>query len=156
STATVSPADDLFHRARASEMRPAARGVEITLDLFEQVIEKDASFAPAYAGVAAMEAERSAFDRFNLSERAEMISKGWAAAKRAVQLGSHLADAHDGLAMMQAREAQWVQAERSFRRAIEIAPRDPLWRDHYALFLLLPLGRIEEAIRELRAAEESD
>jgi tetratricopeptide (TPR) repeat protein len=154
--ANISPANDLFRRARESEMRPAARGVEITLDLFEQAITKDASFAPAYAGVAAMEAERSAFDRFDLSERAEMISKGWAAAKRAVQLGPHLADTYDGLAMMQSREAQWVQAERSFRSAIEIAPRDPLWRDHYALFLLLPLGRVEDAIRELRTAEESD
>jgi len=154
--ARVSPADEVFRRARDSEMRPAARGVEVTLDLFEQGIAKDASFAPAYAGVAAMEAERSAFDRFNTSERADMIAKGWAAAKKAIQLEAHLADAHDGLAMMQAREAQWVQAERSFRRAIEIAPRDPLWRDHYALFLLLPLGRIEEAIRELRTAEGSD
>jgi tetratricopeptide (TPR) repeat protein len=156
STATTSSAEDLFRRARASEMRPAARGVEITLDLFEQLIEKDGDFAPAYAGIAAMEAERSAFDRFNLSERAEMISKGWAAATKAIQLAPRSADAHDALGMMQAREGQWVQAERSFRRAIYIAPRDPLWRDHFALFLLLPLGRIEEAIRELRTAEGSD
>jgi tetratricopeptide (TPR) repeat protein len=156
STTAVSPAYDLFRRARESEMRPSVRGVQITLDLSEQAIEKDPSFAPAYAGVAAMEAERSAFDRFTLSERAEMISKGWAAAKRAIQLGPDLPDAHDALGMMQAREGQWIQAERSFRRGIEIAPRDPLWRNHYALFLLLPLGRIEDAIRELRTAEESD
>lgn len=156
STATVSPADDLFRRAREAEMRPAVRGVQTTLDLCEQAIEKDASFAPAYAGVAAMEAERSAFDRFTLSERAEMISKGWAASIRAIQLAPRSADALDALGMMQAREGQWVQAERSFRRAIEIAPRDPLWRNHFALFLLLPLGRIEEAIRELQTAEQSD
>lgn len=156
STATVSSADDLFRRARTSEMRPAARGVQITLDLFEQAIEKDASFAPAYAGVAAMEAERSAFDRFNSSERTEMIAKGWAAAIKAIQLAPRSADAQDALGMMQAREGQWDQAERSFRRAIEIAPGDPLWRNHFALFLLLPLARIEEAIRELRTAEESD
>ena len=56
--------------------------------------------------------------------------------------------------MMQAREAQWDQAERSFRRAVAIAPRDPLWRYHFAFFLLLPLGRIEEAIRELQSTEQ--
>jgi tetratricopeptide (TPR) repeat protein len=137
-------------------MRPAATGVEISLDLFEQTIARDPSFAPGYAGVAAMDAARSAFDRFNSSERARMIADGWAAAKAAIQLQPSLADAYDALAMMQAREAQWVEAERSFHRAIEIAPRDPVWRNHFALFLLLPLGRIDEAIRELRIAEESD
>jgi hypothetical protein len=153
-SATVSPADDLFRRARASEMRPGIRGVEITLDLFEQAIGKDPSFAPGYAGVAAMEATRSTFDRFTPAERAEMIAKGWAAAQKAIQLAPGLADAHDGLAMMQAREAQWGQAEHSFRRAVAIAPRDPLWRYHLASFLLLPLGRIEEAIRELQSTEQ--
>jgi tetratricopeptide (TPR) repeat protein len=154
SAPSVSPADELFRRARASEMRPGVRGVEITLDLFEQAIDKNPSFAPGYAGVAAMEAARSAFDRFNPAERAEMIAKGWAAAKKAIQLEHGLADAHDAVAMMQAREAQWDQAERSFRRAVEIAPRDPLWRYHFAFFLLLPLGRIEEAIRELQSTEQ--
>jgi tetratricopeptide (TPR) repeat protein len=42
------------------------------------------------------------------------------------------------------------------RRAVEIAPRDPLWCDHFALFLLLPLGRIKEALSQLRTAEELD
>jgi tetratricopeptide (TPR) repeat protein len=137
-------------------MRPALKGVQVSLDLFEQAIAKDASFAPAYAGIGAMEAARSAFDRFTPSERAEMIAKGWAAAEKAIQLDSQLADAHDALAMMAARQAQWWPAEHSFRRAIELAPREPLWRDHFAMFLLLPLGRIEEAIREWRTAEELD
>ena len=154
SAATPSPADDLFRRARASEMRPGVRGVEITLDLFEQAVGKDPSFAPGYAGIAAMEAARSGFDRFSPAERAEMITKGWAAAKKAIQLEPRLADAYDALAMMQAREAQWDQAEHSFRRAIKIAPRDPLWRYHFAFFQLLPLGRIEDAIRELQGTEQ--
>jgi tetratricopeptide (TPR) repeat protein len=154
SEASVSPANDLFRRARASEMRPGVRGVEITLDLFEQTIGKDSSFAAGYAGVAAMEAARSAFDRFSPAERAEMIAKGWAAAQKAIQLEPGLADAYDAVAMMQARDAQWDRAEYNFHRAIKIAPHDPLWRYHFALFLLLPLGRIEEAIRELESAEQ--
>ena len=58
--------------------------------------------------------------------------------------------------MMQARHAQWQLAERSFRHAIELAPHDVLWREHFVMFLLLPLGRVDEAIRELRVAEELD
>src|ERR1700693_2370123 len=60
------------------------------------------------------------------------------------------------MGMMQARQSQWAPAERSFRRAIELAPRDVLWRDHFAMFLLLPLGRIEEALRQVHVAEDLD
>jgi len=151
-----SAAYDLYLRARTSEMRPAASGVQVSIDLFEQAIAKDSSFAPAYAGLAAMEAARSAFDRFSPSERGQMIAKGWAAAEMAIRLDSRLADAHDGLAMMQARQAQWHLAEHSFRHAIELAPRDPLWRNHLAIFLLLPLGRVQDAIDQLRSAEVLD
>jgi Flp pilus assembly protein TadD len=85
-----------------------------------------------------------------------MLSRGWVAAKKAIRLDSRSADAHEAMAMMQAREAQWHLAERSFRRAIQLAPRDVLWREHFVMFLLLPLGRVEQAIRELRVAEELD
>jgi tetratricopeptide (TPR) repeat protein len=146
----------LYLRARAFEMQPALKGAEESINLFEQATTKAPSFAPAYAGVAAGEAARSGFDRFNQAERAEMIAKGWAAAERAIQLDRLSADAQDALGMMQARAAQWAAAERSFRRAIEIAPGDPLWHNHFAMFLLLPLGRIEEAVSQLRRSEELD
>ena len=58
--------------------------------------------------------------------------------------------------MMQARQSQWELADRGFRRVVQLAPRDVLWRQHYAIFVLLPLGRVEESIRQLRAAEEID
>jgi tetratricopeptide (TPR) repeat protein len=153
---TGSGAQALFFRGRASEIRPQVRGVEDSIDMFEQAIAKGPSFAPAYAGLGAMEAARSAFDRFTLPERAEMIAKGWAAAEKAIRLDANLPDAHDAIGMMQARLGQWEPAERSFRRAIALAPREPLWRNHFATFLLLPLGRIDQAIGELRTSEELD
>ena len=149
-----SPAYDTFLRAREAEMAPACTGAELSAELFEQAIAKDSSFAPAYAGLAAMEAARSGFDRFNPIERAAMIAKGWTAARKAIQLDSLLPDAQDALGMMQARQAQWQLSQSSFRRAIAIAPGEPLWRDHFAVFMLLPLGKIKEAIRQLRKAEE--
>ena len=145
---------DFYLRARSFEMLPALTGIERSLDPFEQAIAKDPSFAPAYAGLAAAHAARSGFD--NPVERDSEMSKGWAAAEKAIQLDPLLAEAHDALGMMRAREAQWEQAERSFRRAIELAPGDPLWRYDFATFLLLPLGRIDESLRQLRIAEELD
>ena len=146
----------LYLRARAFEMQPDVRGIESSIDLFRQVIAKDPSFAPAHAGIASGYAARSGFDGFDAAQIADMLAQGWAAAEKALQLDAWLADAYDGLGMMQARQSQWEPAERSFRRAIELAPRDLLWRDHYAMFFLLPLGRVEEAISQLRIAEEID
>jgi tetratricopeptide (TPR) repeat protein len=146
----------IYEHARELEIKPSLGGAEQSIDLFEQAIAKDPSFGPAYAGVAAGEAARSAFDRFNPSERIKMIADGWAAAQRAIQLAPQSPDALDALGMMQAREAQWTAAEMSFRYAIDLASRDPLWRNHISLFLLLPLGRIGEAIDQLRAAEAMD
>ena len=155
-SATDSEAYHLYLRARGFEMQPSLQGIEQSIDLFEHAIGKDPSLAPAFAGIAAGYAARSAFDRFDPAERADMIAKGWAAAGRAMGLAPRLADAQDALGMMQARQAQWEPAERSFRRAIELAPRELLWRNHFAMFLLLPLGRIDEALRQLRVAEDLD
>jgi Flp pilus assembly protein TadD len=154
----ASPAYDLYLRARDFEMKPAVSGITISIDLFEQAIAKDKSFAPAYAGIAVGCAARSGFaiSDLDLAQRAAMIARGWAAAEKAVELDPQSADSHDALAMMQAREAQWGPAEQSFRRAIALDPGDILWRQHFAMFLLLPLGRVEEATRELRAALELD
>lgn len=146
----------LYRRARASEMQPGLRGVKDSIFLFKQVIAKDSSFAPAYAGLAAGQAARSAFDEYTPPERADMIAEGWAATAKAIQLNPRLADALEALGMMQAREGQWAQAERSFQGAIGLAPRDPLCREQFAAFLLLPLGRIDEAIGQLRIAERID
>jgi tetratricopeptide (TPR) repeat protein len=146
----------LWLRGRSFEALPKVTGIESSIDLFRQAIERDPSFAPAYAGIASGYAARSGFDGFDEVQIAEMLAKGWAAARKALELDPKLADSYDALAMMQARQAEWDLAERSFRRAIELAPRDALWRDHFAMFQLLPLGRVEDAIHELRVAEEID
>jgi tetratricopeptide (TPR) repeat protein len=153
---TRSAAHDLYIRARGFEALPNVTGIESSISLFQRAVEKDPSYAPAYAGIAAGYAAKSGFDGFDTAERTEMLARGWAAAEKAFRLDPRSADAHEGLAMMQARQAQWELAERSFRRAIELAPRDVLWREHFVMFLLLPLGRVEQALRELRVTEELD
>ena len=146
----------LYLRGRTLLKRPALRGVEESIELFTQAISKDRSFAPGYAGIAAGLAAQSGFDQFTDVERADMLARGWTAAATAIRLDRRSADAQDALGMMQARTAQWAQAESTFRRSITLAPRDPLWREHFAVFLLLPLDRKEEAIAELIRALELD
>jgi TolB-like protein/Flp pilus assembly protein TadD len=144
---------DLYLRARALELQHGFTALSKSVDAFEGVIAKDASFAPAYAGLAAAHAARSGQFRFDLAEE---VSKMRAAAEKAVGLDPLLAEAHDALGMVHARDAHWEQSDRSFRRAIEIDPSRPESHGHFALYLLLPLGRIQEALKQIRVAEKAD
>ncbi len=78
------------------------------------------------------------------------------AAEKANKLDPLLAEAHDALGMEYARDGQWAQAESSFRKAIELDPSDSIVYGDLMAVVLLPLGRIEEAVHEMQIAEKID
>jgi tetratricopeptide (TPR) repeat protein len=75
---------------------------------------------------------------------------------KAIQLDTLLADAHDALGRVYARDGQWELSERSFRRAIQLDRNRSTTYDYFVIEVLLPLGRIEEALKQLRVAEKAD
>ncbi len=143
---------DLYLRARAQPIRGQS-GYSPSVGPFEEVIAKDPSFAPAYAGLAATHAVRSGHFRYNLDDE---VTKMRAAAEKAIQLDPLLAEAHDALGTAYSRDGQWERSEKSFRRAIELDPSRSASYDHFAVFLLLPLGRVGEALQQMRVAEKID
>jgi TolB-like protein len=145
---------DLYLRARAlPNQRSRIPAIEAA-GIYQQVIAKDPLFAPAYAGLAAAYAASSAQGFRN--EHGDELTRMRIAAEKAIQLDPLLAEAHDALGMEYARDGQWVQAESSFRRAIELDPSDSVAYGDLMLVVLLPLGRIEEAVREMQTAEKTD
>jgi tetratricopeptide (TPR) repeat protein len=78
------------------------------------------------------------------------------AAEKAIRLDPLLSEAHDALGMVHARDGRWEQSETSFRRAIELDPSRSISYGHFAMYLLLPLGRIQEALQQVRVAEKAD
>jgi adenylate cyclase len=46
----------------------------------------------------------------------------------------------------------WVGAEQEFRRALELNPASPIVRYDYGFWFLRPMGRLDEALSELRRA----
>jgi serine/threonine-protein kinase len=144
---------DLYLRARAVTIQRGIPGYDQGIGLFEQAIAKDPSFAPAYAGLAVAYAVRS--NRFEFDLAAE-LAKMRAAAEKAIQLDPLSAEAHDALGMAQSRDAQWEQAGKSFRRAIELDRNGSESYFNFAGYLLWPLGRIEEAVKQLHVAERID
>ncbi len=145
---------DLYLRARAAG-NVRFPGDDEVIGLFEQAIGKDPSIAPAYAGLAVAYAFRS-FQSPVDPHRAEELDKMRAAAERAIQLDPSLAEAHSALGIAYARNGQWDLAERSFRRAIEIDPDLSTTRHTFARFVLWPLGRMDEAVREARTGAGND
>src|SRR5215472_312948 len=154
---TSAEAYDLYLRARAFGKGAGDRGFgsDPQIVAFQQAAAKDPSFAPAYSGLASALAYRSG-QAFDAARRAEQMSQMREVAGKAMELDPLLAEAHEALGSMYAREAQWQMSENSFRRALELDPNDSSLRREFANNLLMPLGRNEEALAEMRLAERSD
>ncbi len=152
---TSAEAYDLYLRDRSllrlpGQLPPGAR--RSSPIQFQGAIAKDPAFAPAYAGLAEAYAYLASISGAESDDLVKMRS----AAERAIQLDPLLEEAHDALGVVYARDGKWGQSEASFRRAIEINPNSELTRLNYAIFLLWPLGRIDEALQQLHAAEKAD
>ncbi len=143
---TSAEAYDLYLRARSMDYRTS-------IGPFEQAIAKDPSFAPAYAGLAAAYAFQSGFRLDGTEELTRMMR---ASAEKAIQLDPLSAEAHAALGASQARDGQWAESEKSFRRALELDPNRSMSYQDFVLHLHLPLGRIEEALRHSRLAVKAD
>ncbi len=144
---------DLYLHARAQPQR-ARNAAQAIIGLYQQVIAKDASFAPAYAGLAAAYAAIS-FQGFR-DHADDELTQMRAAAEQAIALDPLLSEAHQALGLIYARDGLWAQSEKSFRRAIQLEPSNSLAYGDLTLAVLLPLGRIEEGVRQMRSAEKID
>jgi TolB-like protein/Flp pilus assembly protein TadD len=144
---------DYYLRARSlANSGPAGRQASVVP--FQQTIARDASFAPAYAGLASAYVARSGTGERRPHD--EEMAAMQAAAEKAIELDPLLAEAHAAMAMTYARLGQWQQAAQRFRRAIELDASSSTTRTDFATSLLLPLGRVDEAVREMRAAVRAD
>jgi len=146
---------DAYLRAQTLVNGEGLTAYQESVVLFEEAIAKDATFAPAYAGEAAAYVAMSGTFH-QLVEQEDRLHKMRAAAERAIDLDPLSAEAHDAAASVYARDGKWQPSERSFRRALELDPNRSTTRSHFAMNLLIVLGRTDEAVREMRLAEKSD
>jgi TolB-like protein/tetratricopeptide (TPR) repeat protein len=121
---------------------------------FEQAIDMDPAYAPAYAGLADTYVLLSAGE-YSILAPAEGMPKAKAAALRALELDPSLAEAETTLAFVRyTYEWDWQGAEQTFQHALELGPNYATAHHWYALYLKA-MGRAE-AITEARRAEELD
>jgi tetratricopeptide (TPR) repeat protein len=125
-----------------------------SVSLFEQIIARDASYAPAFAGLSECYRVRALIEAVPPGENMERARD---AATKALALDNTLAEAHTSLGTVQAlHDWQWSEAQKTFQRAIHLNPCSSIARNHYGLFSLGPSGKLQEAMDELREAVSLD
>jgi len=121
------------------------------IEYFNQAIEKDPEFALAYSGLA----NAYVVPASGIAPR-DAMPKAKAAATRALEMDNTLAEAHTSLARtLQIYDWNWAEAEKEYKRAIELNPRYPLAHQWYGGFLER-MGRADESIAERKIAVELD
>jgi len=127
--------------------------IEESIAHFEEAIRKDATFAPAYVGLA------DAYDNLGLVfigvPPGEVRPKVISAARKALELDPELAEAHVLLADVYQKQWQWSDAEAEYKQALELKPNEAAAHLGFASWLLCQ-GRTEEALAWARRARELD
>ena len=144
----------LYRRGRYLWNTRTRDGHERAIDYYRRAIERDSSYADAYAGLADTYRTAWQLNVSSLSE-AETFRRAKWAAERALALDDRSADAHVAVATSLEGEKNWPGAERELRRAIELNPNHATAHTWYSL-LLAGLGRPREALEESRRAYELD
>lgn len=145
---------DLFLRGRHHWKGRTAEGHRLAQVYFERAIEQDSSYADAYAGLAFTYLTNYQLG-FSTASETEIQSRLKRAAERALALDESSAEAHVALAMSHWWQRNWPGAEREFLRALELNPGHATARTWYTL-LLMGWGRLEEALDEIRRANDVD
>jgi TolB-like protein/DNA-binding winged helix-turn-helix (wHTH) protein/Flp pilus assembly protein TadD len=132
-----------------------AEGLKAALAYFNQAIEEDPKYAPAYSGLADTYALLGDWQYAVMTPK-EAFPKAKAAAIKALELDSALGEAHNSLAfVLDGFDWDLDSGGKEFRRAIELNPGYATAHHWYAWHLSL-LGRYDEAIAEMRKAESLD
>lgn len=114
----------------------------------QQAVEADPANARAWAGLAL------GFNTIGHNFGEDAFPKAKAAARRALTLDEHSGEAWAALAEAQAYyDWNWAESDRSYRRALQLAPSLDNAHAHYA-YLLALLGRWDEAMAHSLKARE--
>jgi tetratricopeptide (TPR) repeat protein len=125
------------------------------IEYFSHAIETDATYAPAYSGLADAYALSGDW-KYGVLPPREAFVRAESAATKALELDESLGEAHASLAFAFDLYAwNWAAAETEYKRAIELNPNYPTAHQWYSWHLIM-MGRNREGILELRKAESLD
>jgi len=117
-------------------------------EFFQQAIDSDPAFAPAYAGMALAH-----YEHFRHSSEEAAIAKR--AAQRALELDPTLSDAWLTLGKIKIESWDWPGTEEDYRKAIELNPSNASAHQELGEYLH-EMGRRDEGLKECQIAQQLD
>lgn len=144
----------LYLRGRYSFNKGTSEGFATAMQFFENAIKKDPEFTNAYCSMA----EIYWYMGFmGLTYPKEAFGRGIWCTVRALEIDASLAEAHALLgAFRKVPDYNWPEVNREMQCALELNPASPYVMQRHAISELMPLGRMEEAIEEMKHALELD
>jgi TolB-like protein/Tfp pilus assembly protein PilF len=146
-------AHEAYLKGRYYWNKRTEEGFRRAIEYFGEATQKDRNYALGHSGLAD---SYILLGEYSLVPAKEAFTKAREAATKALELDDKLAEAHNALAAVKADyDWDWPGAEREFRRAIELNPGYATAHQWYAE-LLSELGRHEEALAEIKQAQQLD
>jgi eukaryotic-like serine/threonine-protein kinase len=143
----------LYLKGRHHWNRWTEDGFYRAIEHFQQAVDKDPSYALAYAGLAESYVLLG-WNSYLLPKDA--FPKAKAAATRALQVDPDLGEGYTSLAAVRwLYDWQWQEAQGEFDRSLALNPTYPTG-NHWCAEYLMTMGRHESAIAKMKKSQECD
>lgn len=143
----------LYLRGRYHWNRRTPDDISRSVDYFQQAIDKDPSYALAYAALAEAYILTA---NYRIERPDEAYPKARAAAEKAIEIDGTLAEPHNALAtVLSNHEWKFAEAENAWQKALSLNPNYASAHQWYAEFLIA-MGRNADALSEMKRAQELD
>ncbi len=151
---TNNEAYQLYLKGRFYWNKRNAEALKKSIEYFNQAIEKDPNFALAYAGLSDVYGQLPVYSGGSPRDN---VPKAMAAAKKALEIDESIAEAHTALGF-ELFYYEWnvPESNKEFQRAFELNPNYATAHQWYGIWNLASTGRFDEAIAELKRAQELD
>jgi TolB-like protein/Tfp pilus assembly protein PilF len=144
---------EAYLRGRFHWDKRTEEGMRKGLELFQQALAADPSYALSHAGVAE---SYNMLGFWGVAAPHEVSPKTKSSARKALEIESSLAEAHAALGWaLFAYDWDWAAGEREFRHAIDLNPGYTTAHQWYS-HLLVYEGRVAEALAQVQRTLELD
>lgn len=148
-------AHQLYLRGVFNWNKREAAAIRRAIEFFQQALEADPAYAPAYAGLADCFVVSSLYP-YCFVPPSEAMPRAKAAALRALELDPELAEAHCNLGLVNlVYEWNFEESEKRFHRARDLKPSYPTAHLWYSIYCVA-IGEHEQAQAEAEIAHELD
>jgi tetratricopeptide (TPR) repeat protein len=128
-----------------------AENLRKAIEQFKAAVDKDPNYALAFAGLADCYV---VMPYYSAMQSSDSLPQAKEYATRASAIDEQLAEAHTSLAYVNQGLWNWAEAEKEYKRAIELNPNYATAHLWYARFQLRVLNRGDEGLARLKRALE--